>query len=85
MTIGNNNIQEQSPQVFYKKICSYKFGNIHTKSTGLGISFKKVTSFQATKGALTQVFSCEYCQIFTNTYFDANGLFRICLSLLVIN
>ena len=56
MTIGNNNIQEQSAQLFYKKICSYKFGNIHTKSTCLGSLFKKVTGFQAKKEALTQCF-----------------------------
>ena len=56
------------PPVFYNKICSWKFCNIHKK---MSVSFKEGTLKQLCwKETPTQVFSCEYCGIFKITYFE---------------
>ena len=47
------------------------FRNIHMKTTVLESLFNKVAGLQAcNKETPTQVFSCEYCEIFKNTYFE---------------
>ena len=54
-------LQKQPPEVFYKKVFSEQFFNFHRKTPeGLQL-YQKETP--------TQVFSCEYCEIFKNTYF----------------
>ena len=42
-------IQRQPPAVFYKKSCSYKFRNIHSKTTLLESPFTKVAGHQSCK------------------------------------
>ena len=62
-TLGNHlNVQNQSLEVFYKKNCSKKVCNIHREKPELESLYKKVVP--------TQVFSCEYCETFKNTYFE---------------
>ena len=39
--------QKESTEVFYKKICSYKFHNIHKKTPMLESLFNKVAALQA--------------------------------------
>ena len=52
--------------MFHEKSRSQKFRNIHRKTPVLESFFNKVTDLQTP----TQVFSCEYCEIFKNTYFE---------------
>ena len=47
--------QQQPPEVFYNKRCSWKFRKIHRKTP--------------VPEALAQVFSCEFCEISKNTFF----------------
>ena len=54
-------IQKQPSEVFRKKRCSLEFRNIHKKTLMFETLFNK---------APTQMFSCEYCEIFKNTYFE---------------
>ena len=42
--------------------CSYKFHKIHRKTPGPETLFLK-------KQSLAQVFSCEFCEIYKNTFF----------------
>ena len=78
-------LQKQSPGAFYKKSSPYKFRNIHRKTPVLESLFNKVSYLQALFNKVlglqacnfikrdsntpTQVFSCEYWEIFKNTYF----------------
>ena len=50
--------EKQSPEVFYKKTVLKSFSTF----TGKHHHYQKETP--------TQVFSCEYCEIFRNTYFE---------------
>ena len=52
-------------EVFCEKRCSWKFRNIHRKTPALDFYFNKVAGLQT-----SQVFSCEYCEISKNTYFE---------------
>ena len=55
-------LQKQPPEVLHKKACSEQFCNFHRKTPeGLQL-YQNETP--------TQDFSCEYCEIFTNTYFE---------------
>ena len=68
VSFGVNQTQKQLPEVFYKK-SSQKFRNIYRKTTVLKSLLNK--SFQLyKKGTPTQVFYCEYCEIFKNTYYE---------------
>ena len=65
--------QKQSPGVFYNKSCSYKFRKIHRKtpvpeSLSQSSCRPQVCSF-IKKETLTPVFSCEFCEIYKNTFF----------------
>ena len=52
-----NNVQKRSPEGVLEKMCSWKFRKIHRKiHSGL-------------KETLAQVFSCEFCKIFKNSFF----------------
>ena len=59
---SNVNGQKPPPNVLYKKSWSQKFRNIHRKTS--------CWSLFLIKEAPTQVFSCENCEIFKNTYFE---------------
>ena len=54
--------QKQPPELKYKKSCSQKFRNILRKAIVL-------ESFFIEKETLAQVFSCEFCEIYKNTFF----------------
>ena len=61
-------------QMFFKTHrCSKKFRNVHRKTPVLETLFIKVTGLTACilikKETPTQVFSCEYCKIFKNSFF----------------
>ena len=64
--------QKQLPYVFFKESCSEKFRNIHRKIFVLESLFNIVGDLQERylKETPIQVFSCEYCKIFKNTYFE---------------
>ena len=51
-----------------KKSCSLKFCDSHRKTLVLESLFNKVGDIQA----CIQVFSCEYYEIFRNTYFEVH-------------
>ena len=51
--------------VLCKKICFQKFRKFHRKTPVLDSFFNKVAGKTP-----TQVFSCENCEIFKNTYFE---------------
>ena len=51
---------QQLPEVFCKKRCSWKFRKIHKKTPVPATLLKK---------GLTQVFSCEFCEISQNNFF----------------
>ena len=53
---------------FCKKKCSWKFRKFHRKTPVLESRFDKVAGLS--QETLTQVFSCEICKIFKNTYFE---------------
>ena len=55
-------LQKQPPEVLHKKACSKQFCNFYRKTPESLQLYQKQTP--------TQVFSCEYCEIFTNTYFE---------------
>ena len=65
--------QKQPPEVFFKKRCSSKFHKIHSKTpVPESFSIKLQAWLPATllkKETLAQVFSCEFCEIFKNTFF----------------
>ena len=52
-----NNVQKRSPEGVMEKMCSWKFRKIHRK-----IHF-------GLKETLAQVFSCEFCKNFKNSFF----------------
>ena len=59
-------VQKQPLEVFYKKSCFWKFRNIYRKTPVLESFFDNFIK----KGTPTQIFSCEYCEIFKNTFFE---------------
>ena len=59
--------KKQPPKVFSEKRYSLKFHKFHWKIPVLESVFNKVAGKEETS---TQVFSCEICEIFKNTYFE---------------
>ena len=65
--------QKQSPEMFYRKNFSPKYRNIHWNTFVLESLFNEVSGLRTAtllKETPTQVFSCEYYQIFKNIYFE---------------
>ena len=58
-------ISEAATGVFYKKSWSWKFRSMHRKTPVGGESLQLYQ-----KATPAKVFSCEYCGIFKNTYFE---------------
>ena len=52
----------------FRNTCSWKFRNIYRKRS-VSESLNKVAGLEACKETPAQVFSCEYCKIFMNTFF----------------
>ena len=80
----NGMITEAAKEVFYKNSCSYKFRKTHIKTPVPESLFNKVAGLSPAtllkkrlcescnfiqKDTLAQVFSCEFCKIFKNTFF----------------
>ena len=79
------NVQKHPPEVFCKKICSWKFRKIHRKTPVPEAFFNKVAGLRPAtllknriwsqasnfikRETLVQVFSCEFCEISKNTFF----------------
>ena len=67
-----DNGTKQPPEVFCKKRCSEKFSKFHRKTPVLESPFIKVAGLRfATllkRDSNIEVFSCEICEIFKNTY-----------------
>ena len=67
----NNDSQKQPPEVFYKKIVLENFAKFIGKHLSQSLFFNKFAracNF-IKKETLVQVFSCEFCEIFKNTFF----------------
>ena len=56
--------QKQLPEVFYEKRCSEKFRKIHRKTL---VPESSACNF-INKETLTQVFFCEFCEIFESIF-----------------
>ena len=66
-------IQKQPPELLYKKAVLKYFSIFIGKDLCWSLFFNKVAGLQVRnfiKQTLTQVFSCEYCEILKNTYFE---------------
>ena len=63
--------QRQPSKVFCEKMYSRKFRKFHRKTPGLSFSIK-LQAFRPTKETPTQLFSCEICEIYKNTFFEEN-------------
>ena len=59
-------IQGQPTEVFYEKRCSYKFRKFTGKHLWKHQAFRPAALLRKTP---TQVFPCEICKTFMNTYF----------------
>ena len=89
------NVQKQPPEVFCKKMCSWKFHKIHRKTPVPETFFNKVAGLRPAtllkkrlwpeacnvikKDTLVQVFSCEFCEI-SKTPFLQNTSERLLLN-----
>ena len=65
------NIQKEPPEVFYNKKCYEKFHKIHRKHLYqclFFLFFNKVYKNCIKKETLIQVLSCEFCEIYPNTF-----------------
>ena len=66
--------QKQPPEVFCKKSVLKKLRKFHRKTPVWKSLFNKFAGLQPCifikKETPTQVFSCEICETFTNTYFE---------------
>ena len=60
-------MQKQPPDVFYKKTVPQNFEILTGKHQRCSLILKKLKACNFLK---TQVFSCEYCEIFNNYYFE---------------
>ena len=60
-----NHLQKQQSEVFYEKKVSLKISQNSQENTCAKPSFLET---------LTQVFSCEFCEIFNSTFFTENIL-----------
>ena len=66
------NVQKQPPEVFCRKMCSWKFHKIHRKTPVPEAFFNRLWPQACNfikKETLVQVFSCEFCEISKNTFF----------------
>ena len=70
-TLANlfENTQKQPPNVFYEERCSQKFHKIHRKTPVPQSLFKPQACKFIKKETLAQVFSCDFCEVFKNTFF----------------
>ena len=64
MAVINELSQEQPPELFLKKSISKNFAKFTGKYLCRSFYFNKVIE----KETLTQAFSCEFCDIFRNTF-----------------
>ena len=62
----------QSPEAFHKKVVLKNFALFTGKNLCWGLFLIKLQLYQNQTPA--QVFSCEYCKIFKNTYFEEHLL-----------
>ena len=80
------NLQKQPPEVFYKKAgleSFYNVCNVYRKTSVLQSLCKKLKNVYS-KEAPTQVFSCEYCELFENACFETSAsCFYTCEQLLL--
>ena len=58
---SNSKLQKRPPEVFYKKGVNKNFAQFTGKHLYQSLFFNKE--------AVAQVFSCEFCKIFKNTFF----------------
>ena len=64
------NFKEQPPELFYKKAALENFAKFTEKHLCQSLFFNKLQARgKKEKKTLAQVFSCEFCEIFKNTFF----------------
>ena len=62
-------LQKQPPEVFCKKRCPQKFRKNPQENTSTRVSFlRKLQASIFKKETLTQMFSCEFCEISKNAF-----------------
>ena len=73
--------------MFCKKGALRNFAKFTGKNLGQGLFFNKVAGLRPTtlfeKESLAQLFSCEFCEIFKNTFFY--GTPRVATSIIIFN
>ena len=68
-------LQNLLPGVFYKKKLIFKnFAKFRGKHLWQSLFFDKVVENFIKENALTQLFSCEFCEIFKNIFFTEHLL-----------
>ena len=68
--ISRQNYQKQPPEVFYKKGILKNFAKFTEKDLRQSLFFNKVAGYSfIKKETIAQMFSCEFCEIFKNTFF----------------
>ena len=75
-----NNFQKQPPEVFYKKDVLRNFTKFTGKHLCQTLFFNKFAVLRPAKKktekeTMTQVFSCEFCEISKNTFFNRTPTF----------
>ena len=69
-------LQKQPPEVFYEKDVLKTFAKFTGKHLCQSLFFNKVAGLRPStllKKTLSQVLSCEFCEIFKNTFFTDPG------------
>ena len=74
-------IRTNRSQVFFE-IGVLKVCNIYRKMPVLESLFSKVASLEAYKETPTQMFSCEYCELFKKILFKENNRWLLCVSIM---
>ena len=74
-------IRTNRSQVFFE-IGVLKVCNIHRKVPVLESLFSKVAILVAYKQTPTQMFSCEYCELFKKILFKENNRWLLCVSIM---
>ena len=65
----NTPLQKQPPELFYKKSVLKNFAKFTRKHLCQSLFFNKVAGLRPKRETLAQVFSCEFSEIFKNTFF----------------
>ena len=75
---GGNTFRSSHPEVFCNKSALKNFTQLTRKPLYWGLFFNKVAGLRlvtlSKKKTPTQVFSCEFCEIFNNTFFHRTPL-----------